>query len=968
MPLDLKKLTDQELDALEAGDLTGLSDATLNQLEKDAAEEERAKRTTQIPTSAFSMARPDVYGATFAPEPETVRRGATAALRYGAPLAVGVATGGIGFLPAIATGLTAGAAETAAQLIEQGAGEREKMALPEIGAATVGAAAPVIQVAGAPIRSFVQTLVGQLAAGESSRYIQKGKFELPQGDLGEVTKEAVLRWGLPIGASALAKYGSELEQAKINLAEVAKEGRRPIVMDAIPRLGPLEAKVFQKKGSLARQYADEMEASLGDIIKNAYGDLPPQSQSEIAAALTPYVGKYDELKAAADAARQTADKADEALKVAEATRSSELAQIRAAAEVAQNEKVLAENNFAVMKDSIFGSRTPILTSEASVGALEQRMKAVAKAAEQGVESSLDALYSNAGLRPNDVVVRKADVLRSIQTRTAQGRAFEGGEASAQARKAVELFFGDAETATLEQLRNFKQIIADKIPQGGPSDLAGRYASALYDSLKKSSNKYLRDNYPEEVYKAFNQAQNLAAANFAKRGTSALDALREGRFDEFYTSLKEKGKLGAIATELDAYANALSRMTGAAIRSGQVGTASDIAAINVARQFKNDVNNIILNGIINESVVGRSGGLNKVVDVIDPKKLIETLGYFESQGFKLNQLGVRGSDVQKLVKANAMVGKEPLTVERLNEFLSLVPSVGGDVAAARLAYRQAVANAMIESGAKERAAAFQKASNFAKKSGISAKEAEQLFLDASAEPLTQFFKENGSMMLNKGALQNSNWIDTIVTKDSDVIGRFVDALQAQGKNDVLGKMREAAITHAVKRFLPDISGKGQKVDAEAILAPFISNSREMQMQRQNLKKILGNDAYNQLQKTVIEPVRKVLVNRAALGQPVYDLASDLKAAVSAQALATGRATAGTLFSNAVVNTANAAQEHFYNVVSRIWLNPKYSSELIKAGYDINRFMQMSDRNRIAVELAMRDDEREQQESLRQKYIK
>jgi hypothetical protein len=151
MPIDFKKLTDQELDALEAGDFTKLSDATLEQIEKDAAEEDRAKRTAQTPTSAFSMARPDVYGASFQPPTETLERGATAAVRYGAPIAAGIATGGVGLIPALVTGAAGGMGETIAQLMEIGRGEREELSGRSIAASTVAAGAPVFQAAGAPV-------------------------------------------------------------------------------------------------------------------------------------------------------------------------------------------------------------------------------------------------------------------------------------------------------------------------------------------------------------------------------------------------------------------------------------------------------------------------------------------------------------------------------------------------------------------------------------------------------------------------------------------------------------------------------------------------------------------------------------------------------------------------------------------------------------------------------------------------
>jgi hypothetical protein len=133
-------------------------------------------------------------------------------------------------------------------------------------------------------------------------------------------------------------------------------------------------------------------------------------------------------------------------------------------------------------------------------------------------------------------------------------------------------------------------------------------------------------------------------------------------------------------------------------------------------------------------------------------------------------------------------------------------------------------------------------------------------------------------------------------------------------------------------------------------------------------MMGGPAYEQLKTVVINPIRKALVNKAALGQPIYNYAADLKAAISAEAIATGKATRGTLLAGAIVNTATAAQEKYYNLISQIWLNPKHGTDLAKAGYNLNRFAQLSAANAMAVDLAMREDQREQQEGLQDQYLK
>jgi hypothetical protein len=982
MAIDYSKLTDQELEAIASGDLSKVSDKVLMEIEAASTEEERGARRVQTPSSAFSSVRPEISGATFQPPAETLARGAAPALRYGAPIAAGMATGGIGLAPAVVTGLTGLVGEAGAEFAEKLAGLRSEMSGSDIGAAGIAAASPIFKFKGASnaaeelispaVKSFLATLGGQLGTSEVSRVVQTGELKGLESEtsLGKAT-EAVARWGAPVLVSGVSSLMPGLDKAAEDIAALKAEGRRPILMDVLPDMAPLEAKNFKAGNRLAVSLVKDMDADMATVLKTAYGDMSPQSQSEIAQMLSPYVGALDEARSLASQARQASAQADEALKVAEFKRTGDLATIKRAAEEAGLQQILADQNLSTVTARIFGNEPFIKTSDVALGSLQNRVKKLATAAADGVDSGLDALYANAGIRPNDPVVSKTDVLRSIQARTAQGRALEANESADDARKAVEAFFGDKDTASLSNFRKFRDTIARNLPEGTEASTIERYASSLYDALKQSSYRFIERNYGEDTIAAFRQAQNRASANFTTRTGGAVEMLKEGKFKDFYNAIKQEGPLGNMMTELNAYSNSLARLLESAKRSGQVWRASDIEAINIARNFKQDVNNVILHGIIDESILNREAGMNLASAVIDPQKLIKTLGYFESNGFNLKQLGIDNTEISKLIKANAKVGKEPLTVGQLNEFMELLPSNGGDLAANRLAYRKIVADGMIEAGAKEKSQAFLKAKRFADSAKLDEATRQAEYRMALADPITQFFAENGTMLLGKGALQNSDWVDTIIKKDSDTVGRFVDSLRnpARGvpREDILNKLKEAAVAYTVKRFIPNPTKGMERLDAEQIVAPFISQNREMQMMRQNLKKILGDAEYEKMTGLIVEPLRKVLVNRVNLGQDVYSYASDLKGLISAQALMAGKPTAGTLLSNATINTANLAEKGQYAVLASIYLNPQYASQLAKVGYDLNRFRQLSDRNRMAVDALMMKDAEDQQSDLQNQFL-
>ena len=986
MPIDLSKLSDSELEAIAGGgkpeSIQETSTRVLEDIVRRAEQEDIAARRVQTPSSAFSMVRPEFMGAQFQPEEETIRKGQTAAIRYAPPIAAGMLTGGVGLVPAAVIGLTAAGAEALAEFTEVQAGERKEISGRDVLASGVGGAAPIFQfktgaadaLVSPAVKSFLTTAAGQMGSGEASRYITQGEFKGLEGKGWlEKAKEGAIRWGLPIGVGYLSAKGGQLEKAAEDIAQIESEGRRAIVMDVRPELATLEAKAFQGGHSSAIALANDMELGMADVVSRAYGDLSPQSQAEIAQLLAPFKTQFDDANAALQKASAVAEQANNDLKIAEATRSKDLAKIKAAAEMANEQRLFAEEAKRSITRRIFGKESTVTTSDIALGQLQTRVMDRAKAADEGVQAGLNALYESTGLRPNDAVVSKEDVLRSIQARSAKGRAMEGNVARSDAEKAVDLFFGENQTATLEEVRNFKRVIADRLPDGGPADAAARYAGSLYDALKQSSLRFIEKTYSPEVAASYRNAQNRAAANFESRQGSAIELLKTGKFKEFYEAVKDQGRNGPMMAELDAYANSLSRLTNRAIETGEIYKASDIAAINMAKEFKRDVNSLILNQIINESVSdARKAGKNFVTNIIDSKKFIETLGHFESMGFPMSQLGIKGDDFSKLMKANAMLGKEPITVDKLNDFLEMLPSTGADTAAARIAFRQAVANSMIEAGAKEKTAAYNKAKDIARKAKLDEDAMRIEYNKAVNDPTTKFFAEKGSMLIGNGALQNSDWVNTIIAKDPDTIKGFVAAIQdpasEASKLGVMSKLREATIAYAVKQFLPDVSQTGQKLDSAKIVAPFISNNREMVNLRENMKTILGKDSYDRMIGTVIEPLRKALVNRVALGQDLYNITDDIKGILSAQALASGRSTAGVIAANAARNTANMLEKAQYTVLGSIWLNPEFFGQLVKAGYDLNKFAQLNERNRIALEFAMKQDDKQQQDDLRRQYIR
>lgn len=216
------------------------------------------------------------------------------ALRVGTPLAVGLGTGGLGLVPALA--LTGGAGllgELGAETLEVAGGERQNISLPQVGTAGILSAVP-----GLPLGSVASPLVrGGIRVGEgallgASAPLIQGALEGEMPSMGDVQANALggAAFGVPFGAiEMLAGARGVRVPRSANAPEFFPQ------MDLVPAPTPEPMGNFVPNGvpSTAQESALAFARQLPEEIKSA---------QESASAFMPYLGAMDQGQAPAELA------------------------------------------------------------------------------------------------------------------------------------------------------------------------------------------------------------------------------------------------------------------------------------------------------------------------------------------------------------------------------------------------------------------------------------------------------------------------------------------------------------------------------------------------------------------------------------------------------------------------------------------------------------------------------------------
>ena len=192
------------------------------QVQPQAEAPQQPSIAQQAMAAGYPIAYP--YGISQAPTRQQSEDVAIGALRYGAPIAAGLATGGFGLAPAAIMAGTSGASEGIAQFLERETGRREEMAPREALAATIAGGAPIFRiarpVAGASpgVASFLASAVSSGVGGEAARSVEAGEF-MPESK-GKI--DAAMRFTTPFISGLAGGFGASVKSTQDRAQQISQ--------------------------------------------------------------------------------------------------------------------------------------------------------------------------------------------------------------------------------------------------------------------------------------------------------------------------------------------------------------------------------------------------------------------------------------------------------------------------------------------------------------------------------------------------------------------------------------------------------------------------------------------------------------------------------------------------------------------------------------------------------------------------
>lgn len=318
---------------------------------------------------------------------EKIRDLGTASLRYGVPLAVGIATGGASVPVMVGAGAaSAGLGEAGAQTIER-VGEGREFRPGEIGGAAIRGAAPFIK--GAPVLTTALSGLGGLLGGAA-----EGKVT----GFGSGVKETVLG-AAPIGAlqaaGAASKAASDYLSGGIRRAADVEQigpGVRATIGQAFPEFAGLETRVASQTGSqeLNQQLLEQARVITRAIQTRAdLAGIPAESHTALVNRVAQTIGGLSP--------ETGARLANEAQGVNDAFRAVENARSAAQQSIAQDALAEAQKSFqkAVEMETLKGGFKTGAVAPYQTIAAGQRIESVANQAKEAIRTEARKLYGPA---------------------------------------------------------------------------------------------------------------------------------------------------------------------------------------------------------------------------------------------------------------------------------------------------------------------------------------------------------------------------------------------------------------------------------------------------------------------------------------------------------------------------------------------------------------------------------------------
>jgi len=889
-----------------------------------------------------------VYGIGTSPEniQQQAAKTGTEMVRYGAPVAAGIATGGMGFVPTALTGSAAsGVGEFLAQSSEVAQGTRPEYAPREIAASgAFGLAAPVkVATKIAPgVVNFLANSATNIGTSELGRYLKTRTYEKPTLEIGD----SLSRFGVPIAAGALT---SAVQGKAKSVADIAAEreaisksrfGGSVMASEILPQYTGLEAKAIADGNEFAVKALDSLDSEIGPTLAKAYEGA--KDSATIASQLAPHVGELERLQQAARLSRDQATKLEAQAAEAVSSQRADALKLKADATDAAMKAAVDNYTYSQGKERIFGGVSQKIGTVVN-GASMDNLRSVARASKDAITGALDRVYSDLGIGLNDTVVNVNDIVKSATKASAKGLGLESDIARKEfidtLGKALGNVSDESGNISLAGYRKIRdEFVRELTSKTGDANYANRVASTSYDVIKDAANSYIDKNLPAQADK-WKFANATASDIYKAKKSNVIDLIAEGNMDGVIGLMKKEGMAQPILAEIDAYAASIA---GAGGRDAKY----------AANRFKQDVIGAMRDTLVEDSLhFGK--GQDSAAKIVDFPKLITTLDELRQRKFPVELLDLgTPDDIRKLARVATAGSEGGINAEQFSKYIENRKNFGAGAAAARAAYDKAYKDFLISNDVKTRANAAARMTKEAKAAGFKAGEIETAQLAAQSDPLIALLSDT-KMGLSKDPAQNGKWIGSLFTMSPSTVAQFVDKLKQSGRGALLEDIKKSAMADVMR----DTFSKTEDVVSKKLNLKNALNFFEGENGSQRsdiLKTLMGADEYANFRKNFSDPIKKIVQTKETLAGKYPSIEDFVRPAVSGQGFATGKYTGGTLALAGFKNVKKLIDEQRYNMIYTLYVNPSSANAYAKSMYDMDRFMKSSAANAMAIKLAMQQD--------------
>lgn len=908
--------------------------------------------------------------------------------RYGIPVAAGIATAPLSF-PAAAGTMTAtlGLSELGAQAIESMMSNKEYRPR-EIGAAMAFGPATPLRIAqtnkllglaadnlkaSQGVVNFLANAGLQTAASETARAIDNEKnffdsiFQAPT-----TFTEAGVRFGIPAvvsGVGARVAYRSAAaEQAAERAAQKTAErfGPRYMLGELLQGYEEMEKKSISDGLPLVVNNLNSLSADIGsEVVRHFSG---AKNTEDIAKRLiqTGAIGKLETLQANARAAQQAKEAADLAYETAARKNSADAPVFEADARKAGVEAARQYALYTTGIDDVFG----IPRGNLLVGSSKRKEDVMrnAEAAKLSVDDGLDALYTASGIKINERVLTK-DLLysyldRRIKDKNARQEIKDSIESAAKRLSTLIDDNGNISRSSFLRIRN--DIASELTAAGKEPKYANRVASQAYGAIVDASEAYMKVAAPDKLdalKKANKSARAIAQATTgfeADQRESVIPLLQKGLISDVVKIMESPSAKSAV-DEINSYASALRGM----------GDDASKAAANV---FRTQTFNAIRDELVESSLLNVSG-VDQLSRIVDVEKLSKRLDALRRNKFPVERLNLGTSDeISTLARLSNEVG---LSVAEVNNFLNDAASLGPKGAETRVRYQRAYRDYLTSGTPAEQQKALIRLKDEARKGKIDYNESERLLAQARRDPLVELFSST-TLNLNPDTSKNSRYTFALLDSGENNVRRLMDALEGPSMrkaglpaNEVLRRTKLAEdLKKSVARdiffnAIEKSSGPGDKTLAlQQVTNLFYGQSDAATRQRKSLVALIGKDSFDDLKDKFANTSADILKVAEKYGAKVYDFRPETTLAASGVSMGIGAgqggagsigAQRGKILGGWFSDISRSIRNYRINEAYLLFVDPEGSKAYRKAAYNLDRFLNSSQRNMIAYRLAQQQDD-------------